>query len=80
MTVQKRLLLSIDEVSELLDVPKPTLYRSRLTGKGPPSVVTTEPAGEVPGSRRRGVAAGTGERSRVTAHPTGKHYLCRIRK
>ena len=39
MTTQKRLLLSIDEVAELLDVPKPTLYRWRLTGKGPRSVV-----------------------------------------
>jgi excisionase family DNA binding protein len=37
--MQKRLLLSIDEVAELLDVPKPTLYRWRLTGKGPRSVL-----------------------------------------
>lgn len=39
MGTQKKLLLSIDEVAELLDVPKPTLYRWRLTGKGPRSVV-----------------------------------------
>jgi len=39
MGAQKNLLLGIDEVAELLDVPKPTLYRWRLTGKGPRSVV-----------------------------------------
>lgn len=39
MGAHKKLLLSIDEVAELLDVPKPTLYRWRLTGKGPRSVV-----------------------------------------
>lgn len=39
MGTHKKLLLSIDEVAELLDVPKPTLYRWRLTGKGPRSVV-----------------------------------------
>lgn len=39
MGAQQKLLLGIDEVAELLDVPKPTLYRWRLTGKGPRSVV-----------------------------------------
>ncbi len=39
MAEQKRLLLSIDEVAEMLDVPKATLYSWRLTGKGPRSVL-----------------------------------------
>lgn len=38
MAEQKRLLLSIDEVAEMLDVPKATLYSWRLTGTGPRSV------------------------------------------
>jgi len=39
MTEQKQLLLSIDEVAEMLGVPKATLYRWRLTGQGPRSVL-----------------------------------------
>jgi predicted DNA-binding transcriptional regulator AlpA len=39
MADQKRLLLSIDEVAEMLDVPKTTLYSWRATGKGPRSVL-----------------------------------------
>ncbi len=39
MAEQKRLLLSIDEVAEMLDVPKTTLYSWRATGKGPRSVL-----------------------------------------
>jgi predicted DNA-binding transcriptional regulator AlpA len=39
MTEQKRLLLSIDEVAEMLDVPKATLYSWRQTGRGPVSIL-----------------------------------------
>lgn len=38
MSHEKRLLLGIEEVAEMLDVPKATLYRWRQLGRGPISV------------------------------------------